>query len=388
MKADAFRASGFALGNAHLQTLLGAFLPAPLPVGMAAPRCIDVPVAAGTSVRLFISDPGEAPTQPDGSPSPVKAPPRGTVFILHGIAGSADSRLVVRCATECSRRGYVAVRINNRNCGDGFATSKTLYNAGMSGDLAAVLLSEAARSLPHPQVAIGYSLGGNLLLKYLGESERRAKAQPAKAQPLNPISHGGNDRPDGPGWAGRSSAHFGRGTPLAAAVALSPPIDLDATERSLARARNFIYQASFVRSLVSAAVRRHRIAPDRYPAASIFRTPTLRAFDDRFTAPDGGYENAVDYYRSVSSAPLLDRIGIPTRIVSALDDPIIPASIFDGIVSRNPHIDWVITENGGHCGWVKRSAGRFESQAPSFALDFLEAAISSPGPAHLPKESD
>jgi predicted alpha/beta-fold hydrolase len=327
-----------------------------LPGGFPEARRVDVPVAEGTAVRLFINHPA--------------GPPRGTVFILHGIAGSAASRLVVRCAAEAFRRGFVSVRVNNRNCGETAAESATLYNAGMSGDLGTVLESEPCRSLPEPHLAIGYSLGGNLLLKYLGEAAARADGAPIS----------GDARPDGPGWAGRALPHLGRGTRLAAAAALSPPIDLDATERSLARAHNFVYEMTFVLTLARQARRRNRLSPGRYPAASIFRTPTLRSFDERFTAPDGGYAGFRDYYRGASSLPLLDRIRIPTLVLSSTDDPIVPARIFDGAAAGSPHIDWVLTESGGHCGWVTRRDGRLESLAPAFALDWLEAAISRRDP--------
>src|SRR5262249_8329238 len=160
--------------------------------------------------------------------------------------------LILRGAVEGWRRGWTVVRMNYRNCGGTAALASTLYNAGMSGDIGAVLDSEVVARMPGPRVAIGYSLGGTMLLKYLGEAARQAGPGACETDGFEHRTNGGF-MTDGPGRAGRHLPHLGRGSRLAAAVAVSPPLDLSLTCRNLERPRNLAYHVLFTAALLRLA---------------------------------------------------------------------------------------------------------------------------------------
>ena len=255
--------------------------------------------------------------------------------------------------------------MNYRSCGGTAPLASTLCNAGMSGDIASVLESPLLASLPQPRIAIGYSLGGNMLLKYLGEAAPQRDGETA----LFKTAHFADD---GPGRAGRHLHHAGRGSRLAGAVAVSPPIDLSLTCRNLERAPNIAYHLLFTAVLARRARHRHRLDGRTGPAPALWRTPTMRRFDSAHTAPDAGYASPEDYYRGASSLSLLNRIDTPTLIVTAKDDPIMPIAMFAPPIERNPFLRLVISDRGGHCGWIERREGRIGNWLPALALDFLE----------------
>ena len=347
------------------QTFGGVIAPLDLPAGMPDGSTHDVEVAPGTRVRVHVTP------QPRAS--------RGTLLLLHGLAGHAGARLIRRAEGAAWRRGWTIVRVNSRMCGGtaAMAMARTLNNAGLSRDIAGVLASSPVAPLPHPRVAIGYSLTGNVLLKYLGEAAARAPGE------TSPIFSTERWAADGPGAAGRHLPHAGAGSRLAAAVAISPPIDLSLTCLRLESARNAFYHYYFTGALVRLARHRHRLMGRPGPPPAFWRTPTMRRFDAQHTAPDAGYGTPEEYYTGASARYLLDRIDTPTLVLAAKDDPIMPSEMFLAGAGRNPVIRWILTDRGGHCGWIERRGVRFRSWALGASLDFLEEAatrVEDPGP--------
>ena len=273
---------------------------------------------------------------------------RPTLVALHGLEGSSDAHYMRGIADKAFRAGFNAVRLNQRNCGGTEQLSPGLYHSGLTSDVQAVLEALAADGLPSIVVA-GYSLGGNLALKLAGGYGDAA-----------------------PSW-------------LHAVCAVSPTLELGACMDLLERPENRLYEWNFMRSLRRRMRTKARLFPARYDARGLWRVRTVRAFDDRFTAPHHGYAGAADYYYRAASMRVVDRIRIPTMIVTAEDDPFIPVAPFrDPRVTGNPHIALVITRHGGHCGFVEEARDGYDGYwAERSIVAFAErhAAPTLPSPA-------
>ena len=255
------------------------------------------------------------------------------LVIVHGLGGSDESSHTVSLGRHAHAHGWHVVRMNMRGCGGGEALCPLLYNAGLDTDLLAVV-DEIARRVPRLAL-VGFSLGANLALLMLG---RRRGALP-------------------PG--------------LSAAVAVSPPVDLSACADAMEAPRNRLYQRRFVRMLSDSYRRRQRARPDLFPAGREVGLRTVRDFDERITAPFGGYESAADYYARSSAGPWLAAIDRPSLVLSAQDDPMIPAES----VARwalSPTVRREITGTGGHVGFVGPSRAPGWFWAAERALRFVE----------------
>ena len=255
------------------------------------------------------------------------------LVIVHGLGGSDESSHTVSLGRHAYTHGWHVARMNMRGCGGGEALCPLLYNAGLDTDLLAVV-DEIARRVPRLAL-VGFSLGANLALLMLG---RRRGALP-------------------PG--------------LSAAVAVSPPLDLSACADAMEAPRNRLYQRRFVRMLSDSYRRRQRARPDLFPAGREVGLRTVREFDERITAPFGGYESAADYYARSSAGPWLAAIDRPSLVLSAQDDPMIPAES----VARwalSPTVRREITGTGGHVGFVGPSRAPGWFWAAERALRFVE----------------
>ena len=271
----------------------------------AVPRYFDV--EPGTRVLAHC----HWHTDPPGHP---------TLVVLHGLEGSSDSHYVLGTADKAFRRGFNVLRLNQRNCGGTEHLSTGLYHSGLTNDVKAVLEELAGADRLSNLAVCGYSLGGNLALKLAG---------------------GFGDRP--PTW-------------LRAVCAVSPTLELGACMDLLERLQNRIYEWNFMYGLRRRIRLKARLFPDRYDVSGLWRVRTIREFDDRFTAPLNGYAGADDYYYRAASMRVVDRIRVPTLILSAGDDPFIPAApLRDPKVTGNPFITVIITPHGGHCGFLEPS---------------------------------
>jgi predicted alpha/beta-fold hydrolase len=226
--------------------------------------------------------------------------------------------------------------MNMRGSGGGLALCPLLYNAGLDTDLLAAL--SAVSSLA-PRIAVaGFSLGANLLLLALG---RRRERLP---------------------------------TALAAA-AVSPPVDLSACADALEAPGNALYQRYFMQMLAEGYRQRHRIRPDLFAAGRERGLRTVREYDDRITAPFGGYESAAHYYGCSSAGPWLASIDRPTLLLAAADDPMIPVAS----VARwpaSPAVRRELLATGGHVGFVSRSRAPGWFWAAERVMGFLEGVSS------------
>jgi predicted alpha/beta-fold hydrolase len=259
--------------------------------------------------------------------------------VLHGLEGSAASGYSLETYRQLAGRGVAAVGLNFRSCSGELNHAARLYHSGETGDLRYVIGVLARRFPGRPLAAVGFSLGGNVLLKYLGEEgQERQKRQGRQER---------QERQEG-----QSEAGEGYGA-IVAAAAVSVPYDLAAgaayTERGVARA----YVWRLLRSLKRKVRARAGTLGDRIDLKRALGARTFREFDDAATAPLHGFAGADDYYRRSSSAAYLDGIRVPTRLIHAADDPFLPAEAFPrDAAARNPALDPCFTRRGGHVGFV------------------------------------
>ncbi len=192
-----------------------------------------------------------------------------------------------------------------------------MYHSGLTHDADHVIAELARTDRIDRVVVAGYSLGGNLALKLAGD--------------------------------------YGAAPPpqLRGVVAVSPVMDLARCVDALERRSNFIYQWNFVRGLRARMRRKDRCHPGRFDLAPLAQIRSVRAFDDRYTAPFFGYKGAADYYHRASALRVVDRITIPALIIAAADDPFVPPEPFhDAAVTGNPNIRVELSDHGGHCAFV------------------------------------
>lgn len=294
-----------ALPNAHLMTLFPRLFP-------RRRLLLGMPVEE----RLFQVDQvsqvsGMCHWQPVRSTCP-------TVVLLHGLEGCCDSQYIQGTAAKAYRAGMNVIRLNQRNCGDTEHLTPTLYNSGLSGDVRAVLTELAHKDGLTQLWAIGWSMGGNLVLKMAGEV--------------------GDSLPQ-----------------LQGVFGVCPIIDPEACVRALERPVNRFYEWHFVSSLKARLQRKALLFPTQYSTKPLGRITRLREVDHVYTAPDAGYQNAEEYYHGAGARHVMAQIRVPTVIVAAQDDPFVPYTIFStSSVRDNSHIKLWPTEHGGHCAFVQR----------------------------------
>ena len=245
-----------------------------------------------------------------------------TLLALHGLEGSSDAHYMRGLADKAFAKGFNVVRLNMRNCGGTEHLSQGLYHSGLTADPLAVLTELRDRDqLPRFAVA-GYSMGGNVTMKLAGELGDAAFPE------------------------------------VKAFAAVSPVIELEQCVQAIERRENRIYEWNFCRNLQGRMRRKSKHFPSRFNLDGLWKVWSIRAFDDRYTAPHHGYDGAADYYQRASAMRVIDRVARPALILSAADDPFVPAGIFDApAVRNNPHITTVITASGGHCAFVENVNG-------------------------------
>ncbi len=270
-------------------------------------------------------------------------PERPLVLALHGMEGSTRSRYMAVLARELAALAIDCVGLNFRGCSGEPNRLPRAYHAGEFGDAVFVLEQLRARFPRRRLGAVGFSLGGNVLLRWLGE-------------------------------AGASSARL-----VSGAAAVSVPFDLAVGARYTAIGPGRIYSRRLVRDLRRKVARKRALVSARIEVAAALRAATFEQFDDAFTAPLHGFRDADDYYAQSSSAPWLPGIAVPTCVVHALDDPFLPATAVPLAALRgNPSITALLSAAGGHVGFVHGTpwAPRFfaEQAIARFLARTLEAA--------------
>ena len=270
---------------------------------------------------------------------PRQAP--GTLLALHGLEGSSSAHYMRGIADKAFARGLNVVLLNQRNCGGTEALSEGLYHSGLSADPALVLQELASQDGLDRIGVVGYSLGGNLTLKLAGDYG--AAAPPA----------------------------------LRVVCAVSPTLDLAACVRALERRSNIAYQFNFVRNLRRRMRRKALAWPGRYDVSRLGKVWTVRGFDEAYTAPHHGFRDASDYYHRASALRVVDRIQLPALVLSARNDPFVPPEQFSRPeVTSNPWITVVLTDDGGHCGFVADAPADYDGYwAEEMAVRFISSHL-------------
>jgi predicted alpha/beta-fold hydrolase len=260
------------------------------------------------------------------------AAPAGHVVFLHGLEGNGEAGYIQSMAWEILNAGFIAHRFNMRTCGGTAHLSKTLYHGGLTSDLRTFLeLLDGERS-GLPVFLIGFSLGGNLVLKLAGE--------------------------------------LGETELIQGVCGICTPIDLAAGVRRLGERDNRLYERRFL-----ARMRERLFATGRYTRDELDSARTIFEMDDRITAPSFGFEGAEHYYATQSSQAFLDRIRVPTLLIQAKDDTFIPFEMFQHpAIASNPFLRLLATEYGGHLGYLSRRGARF--WLDEVVVEFLKAAVS------------
>lgn len=247
---------------------------------------------------------------PDGAP---------VLVLLHGLEGSVRSHYIQGLLGEARKRGWRAAVLVFRSCGDELNLARRSYHSGETTDLAFVL-DHLFRSFPvSPFVLTGVSLGGNVLLKYLGEQGSRISSR------------------------------------IKAATAVSVPYDLARSSNFINQGFARVYEWNFLRSLRAKAFAKLEQFPDLFDQEHFSGARSMFDFDENFTAPVHGFEGALDYYRKSSSLNWLGTISIKTLLLSAIDDPFLPPEVLDDVREKarhNPNLELEFTPHGGHVGFV------------------------------------
>jgi predicted alpha/beta-fold hydrolase len=265
-----------------------------------------------------------------------------TVLLLHGLEGSSEAHYMAGMADKAWAQGFNVVRLNQRNCGGTEHLSRGLYHSGLTADPRFVLTElRDSDGLGGFGVA-GYSLGGNLAIKLAGEL-------------------GASDLPE-----------------VRAFCAVSPVLELEACVCAIERRENRAYEWNFCRNLQGRMRRKARRFPDLFDLTGLWRIWSIRAFDERYTAPHHGFDGASDYYHRASAMRVIDRVARPALILAAADDPFVPAEIFDAEPLRaNPHITTIVTPHGGHCAFVEPPNGYDGYYAERVVIEFLASRLRS-----------
>ncbi len=306
--ASAFRPP-WALRNGHVQTILAALRHRP-----EAPP--------GTRQRLEL---------PDGDFLDLdwhRAGHPRAVILSHGLEGSSRDPSTRGLAAALNAAGWDALAWNFRGCSGELNRLPRFYHSGETGDLAAVI-AHAAPRYDHLAL-VGFSLGGNMLLKYLAEA------------PPHPA--------------------------VRAAIAVSAPIDLAASARELDRhPANRLYLARFMRRLTAKVAAKAIRFPGAFDLAGLRRVRTFAEFDDRFTARIHGFRDAADYWRQSSALPLLPRLTVPTLLLQARNDPFLPPACFPfAVAESHPALSLETPASGGHLGFLDARGSWLERRGPEF----------------------
>ena len=258
-------------------------------------------------------------------------------IVTHGLEGSSDASYVRGMAETLSRAGWDILAWTFRGCGKELNRLARFYHSGETGDIAAVV--RHAASAYHGVALIGFSLGGNVTLKYLGEGQ-------------SPPS-------------------------VVAAAAISTPVDLTSSAQALdARRSNRIYLHRFLQTLIAKVEAKARLFPNELDADGARAIRTFHEFDNRYTAPLHGFRDAADYWARASARPFLSRIAVPTLLLNACDDPFLtPESLPFAEANANPFLFLEAPARGGHVGFLDLTQG-IQPWSERRVAQFLDDAFS------------
>jgi len=294
------------LRGGHVQTIASFLLPRRIHLPPAEERLVEV--APGIKIRCWCHWSG---ARKEDRTVPL------TLIVVHGLEGSSDSQYMLGIARQGLDAGMNVVLMNQRNCGGMDHFAPTLYNSSLSGDVAAVVRNVIETDGVSRFALIGFSMGGNLVLKLAGE------------------------------WGSDGPPQF------RAVAAVCPAVDLAASADALHEPANRIYELYFLVQLFRRLRRKAKLFPGKFDVSRLRGVSSLRLFDDRITAYYCGFTGADDYYARAAAANVVDRIAVPALIIHAATDPFIrmqPETLQR--IAANPNVTYVETDDGGHCAFV------------------------------------
>lgn len=301
----------------HAQTILGRYWGRHMT--LPTDQRHEIPVSDGDRVVVLLRE-GKRPELP-------------VVYLFHGLGGSTDSDYIPRTATVLVQAGYTVVMGNHRGCGPGAGLAVKPYHSGRADDLSQVIAWGRSRFPNRRHVSIGFSLSGNALLLLVG------------GRPEFP-------QPD-------------------AAIAVNAPLNLAVAADLLDRGFNRVYQYRFVRDIMADI--EERVAKGQIPAGPLLkRSDSLKRVDDLYTAPHSGFRDRHDYYARSSAGPHLEKIRVPTLLITAADDPFVDVQSYRD-APTNANVQIHIEPYGGHMGFL--SAARDERGSRSWLDVALLAAV-------------
>jgi len=258
-----------------------------------------------------------------------------TLMIVHGLEGSSNSQYVLGTGWKAWERGWNVVRMNVRNCGGTEGLTPTLYHSGLSGDTQGVVNALVEQDRLRHFALAGFSMGGNQVLKCVGEWGTSAPEQ------------------------------------MVAACAVSPACDLSLSADALHLGQNRIYEWWFLLGLFERFKRKAQLFPGRFDPALLKKVRSIRDFDEHITAKYMGFEGAEDYYTKASASRVVDEISVPTLVVHSADDPFIVMSPETAKkLKANSDVTYVETAHGGHCAFIGKADGYDGRWAEQLIVDF------------------
>jgi predicted alpha/beta-fold hydrolase len=315
--------------GAHLRTLWGKLVRRPFPPRTRVERWRT---PDGDELELHRSDSANGASRL-----------HARLLVLHGLEGTIRSHYLQGILGEAAQRGWSADALIFRTCNGEMTHARRLYHSGETTDLDLVVQRLVREHPGQPLALVGFSLGGNVLLKWLGEQGERLPPE------------------------------------VRAAAVVSVPFDLERGSRFIEHGFARVYTRHFLRTLRAKARIKLARDPALFDASALERARTLFDFDDAVTAPVHGFESATDYYSRSSSLGFLSRIRRPTLLLSAYDDPFLPPEVLSDVArvaQKNPYLAAEFHEHGGHVGFISgRVPWAPRYYAEDRVLSFLEASL-------------
>ncbi|KAF5734953.1 embryogenesis-associated protein EMB8 [Tripterygium wilfordii] len=312
--------------NRHLETIFAAFFRS-IPQIRLRRECLRTADDGAVALDWVAGDDGRLPLE-----TPV-------VILLPGLTGGSDDSYVRHMLVRARSKGWRVVVFNSRGCGDSPVTTPQFYSASFLGDMREVVAKVAARYPKANLYAIGWSLGANILVRYLGEESNAC--------------------------------------PLSGAVSLCNPFNLPIADEDFRKGFNIVYDKALANALCKIFKKHALLFEDmvgEYNIPSVANAKSVREFDEGLTRVSFGFKSVDDYYYNSSSSDSIKQVQIPLLCIQAANDPIAPSrGIPHEDIKENPNCLLVVTPKGGHLGWVAGSeAPRGAPWTDPLVMDFLE----------------
>jgi predicted alpha/beta-fold hydrolase len=324
------------LRGGHLQTFAGNFMkrPSVLPEGEERLFSVEEDVQVLCHCHWQTAAKAAAPT----------------VLIVHGLEGSSNSQYVLGLGAKAWKLGWNVVRMNIRNCGGTEKLTRTLYHSGLSGDIRSVVSALIELDGLERVFLVGYSMGGNQVLKCMGE------------------------------WADDAPEQ------VKGAATVSPACDLSLSADAVHSLSNRVYEWWFLIGLHQRLRRKAELFPGIYDLRLLKKSWSIRSFDEYVTARYMGFAGAEDYYARSSASRVVDHIELPTLIIHSQDDPfVVIAPDTEAKIEANEHITYLRTEHGGHCAFLAEPNGYDGRWAEKTVIEFFQSVLASTKAATEPQ---